>query len=177
MITCFAGVRELMRLVKFLACAWVLASAHAAVVKIDVQSRSDVLGGQKFASAGSYERITGKVHFAIDPSHRLNKGITDVHRAPRNSAGLIEFSADFYMMRPVELRKGNGTVLFEVPNRGKKRMLQMFNRARSSNVPITAEDFGDALLLNEGYTLVWLGWQHDAPQFEGSMRIYAPVAT
>lgn len=152
------------------ACIWLSVSLHAAVVEVDVQSRSDVLGGREFGSAGSYQRIVGRVRFAIDPNLRPNNGITDIRRAVRNSAGLIEFSADFEMLRPAELRKGNGTVLFEVVNRGKKGLLGTFNRARSG------DDFGDGMLLNEGYTLVWAGWQHDVPRTEGLMRVYAPAA-
>jgi hypothetical protein len=47
----------------------------------------------------------------------------------------------------------------------------MFNRSRASNDPRLVNDVGDALLLREGYTLVWLGWQHDAPPTPGISRI------
>lgn len=152
------------------ACAWLAVSAHAAVVGIDVQSQSDIPGGREFGSAGSYQRIAGRVRFAINPDHPQNKVITDIRRTARNVAGLVEFSADFEMLRPAELNRGNGTVLFEVVNRGKKGMLGTFNRSRSG------DEFGDGMLLNEGYTLVWVGWQHDVPRTEASMRVYAPIA-
>jgi hypothetical protein len=52
----------------------------------------------------------------------------------------------------------------------------MFNRASTSLDPTTAEHFGDGMLLEAGYTLVWLGWQHDVPARRDVMRLIAPVA-
>jgi hypothetical protein len=43
-------------------------------------------------------------------------------------------------------------------------------------MPLDSAAFGDGLLLDQGYTLVWLGWQHDVPERQGRMRLYAPVA-
>ena len=100
----------------------------------------------------------------------------DLDRGPVNAAGLVEFSADLCIIRPADRARGNGIVLFEVVNRGKKGMLGMFNRARASEDPISARELGDGLLLREGYTLVWVGWQHDVPRSAGLMRVYPPVA-
>lgn len=157
--------------------AALLTSGKAAVVSLDIESRSELAGGKAFGSAGRYERLAGRVRFALDPAHAQNRVITDITRAGRNSDGLIEFSADVYLLRPVDLSKGNRTVLFEVVNRGKKGMLPVFNRARTSNDPVSAEDLGDERLLKEGYTLVWLGWQHDVPRTEGLMMVNPPVAS
>jgi hypothetical protein len=41
--------------------------SSAQVVRIDVQSRSDLVGGQPFGSAGPYEKPSGKIFFAVDP--------------------------------------------------------------------------------------------------------------
>ena len=42
--------------------------ASADVVRIEVQSRSDLLGGQASGAAGPYEKLSGKIFFAVDPA-------------------------------------------------------------------------------------------------------------
>ena len=122
-----------------------------------------MLGGRSFGKSGAYERIRGIAHFAVDPKAAANRDIVDLDKAPRNGAGLVEFSADLYVLKPRDRALGNKTILYEAPNRGGKGMLGMFNRASASLNPTTAEHFGDGMLLEAGYTLVWLGWQHDVP--------------
>ena len=151
-------------------------SPSAALLHIDVQERSPVLGGRSFGSTGPYEHIKGKARFAVDPRNARNRDIVDIRFAPRNKKGLVEFSADVDILRPVDVAKGNHTVLFEVVNRGSRRMLATFNRARGSQNPSTPEQFGDGMLMKQGYTLVWLGWQADVPRRDGFMRLYAPAA-
>jgi hypothetical protein len=150
--------------------------APAALVRIEVTERSDVLGGKSFGTAGPYERLIGKAYFAVDPANTANRIISDIDKAPRNEKGLVEFSADIYVLKPRDAAQGNHAVLFEVSNRGTKGMLSMYNRASGSLDPRTAEQFGDEFLLERGFTLVWLGWQFDVPRRDGLMRLYAPVA-
>src|SRR4051812_10178066 len=118
----------------------------AALVRIEVQERSDVLGGRSFGKSGPYERVRGIAHFAVDPKAAANREIIDLDKAPRNAAGLVEFSADLYVLKPHDPALGNKTILYEAPNRGGKGMLGMFNRASSSLDPTTAEQFGDGML-------------------------------
>lgn len=148
----------------------------AAVTRIHVVERSDVLSGRSTGPAGAYERIIAKAHFAVDPKNAANRIITDLDRAPRNERGLVEFSADVYLLKPRDPRLGNGTLLFEVPNRGGKGMLGMFNFAPSSRDPRTEAEFGDKYLLEQGYTLLWIGWQFDVPNAPGIMRLTTPTA-
>jgi hypothetical protein len=150
------------------------ATSPAALERIYVNERTDVLGGRPFGNAGPYERITGRAHFAVDPSLPANRIIVDLDKAARNAKGLVEFSADFHMLKPRDPAKGNGTALFEVLNRGNKVMLRHFNFGRISNDPQSEEELGDRFLLEQGYTLIWLGWQFDVPEQLGLMRLYAP---
>jgi hypothetical protein len=137
-------------------------SSRAALHHIDVASRSDVPGT-------AYERITGRAYFTVDPGLPVNRAVVDVDKAPRNSNGQVEFSGDLYMLRPKS--GGNGAILFEVSNRGGRGMLNMFDRASAGN------ELGDKLLLDRGYTLVWLGWQFDVPTDRANLlHFYAPVA-
>ncbi|MCS6952168.1 MAG: alpha/beta hydrolase domain-containing protein [Bryobacterales bacterium] len=151
------------------------AGLPAAVVRIEVDERSDVLDGRPFGRAGPYERIIGKVHFAVDPALAANRILCDIDLAPRNAQGLVAFTADLYVLKPRDPALGNGTLLFEVVNRGRKLMLGMFQRAASLD-PREPEDFGDSFLLERGFTLAWLGWQWDVPEEPLLMRLYAPTA-
>lgn len=154
----------------------VAAIASAAVVRIEVTDRTDVLDGKPFGDAGAYERIIGKVYFAVDPQLPANRIIADIDHAPRNEKGLVEFSSDLYLLKPRDSAKGNGDVLYEVSNRGGKGMLAMFNRASGGLDPRTDAQFGDGFLMEKGYTLLWLGWQFDVPQKPDLLRLYPAVA-
>ena len=154
--------------------AWLSGAAWAGVVRLEIESRSDVLESRAFGLAGAYEKLTGKVYFAADPANPINQIIADIGKAPRNGEGKVEFSSDLYVLKPKNPQRGNGAVLYEVSNRGRKGMLGMFNRARASLDPTSAADFGDGFLMQQGYTLVWLGWQWDPPEQAGLMRLYSP---
>ena len=155
----------------------VASPAFADVVRIEVKSRTDILAGQAFGGAGSFEKLTGLIHFAVDPRTPANQIIADIDKAPRNAAGLVEFSSDFYLIRPKDPSKGNGTLLYEVSNRGGKGMVGFFNFARGGGPdPQTAEHFGDGFLLERGFSLIWIGWQFDVPLRDGLMRVNAPIA-
>ena len=151
--------------------------AQAGVTRIEIISRADLLNGKEFGLAGAYEKIIAKVYFAVDPNNPHNKIIVDLDKAQRNEQGLVEFSADLYILKPKDLNRGNGAALFEIPNRGGKAMVRFFNHARGSADPTTEADMGDGFLMRRGFTLVWLGWQFDAADGERALRLYAPVAT
>ncbi|MBM3774357.1 MAG: hypothetical protein FJW37_04260, partial [Acidobacteria bacterium] len=153
-----------------------LSQAPAAVLRIELSERTDVVGGKPFGAAGPYERLAGTAYFAVDPALAANRIVTDIAKAPRNEKGLVEFHSDVYVLKPRDPARGNGAVLYEVSNRGRKGMLSLFNRGRSSLTPTAGEDFGDGFLMEQGYTLVWLGWQFDPPRTEHLMRLHAPVA-
>ena len=150
--------------------------AQAEVTRIEIASRTDVLGGNPFGDTGAYEKIIGKVFFSVDPKHPRNQGIVDLDKAPRDGAGRVAFSADLYMLAPKDAARGNGVALFDILNRGRKNILRDFNRAPVALDPTTDADFGDGFLMRQGYTLVWLGWQFDIPRRGGLMALDAPPA-
>jgi hypothetical protein len=152
------------------------APAYADVVRIDVKSRADVLAGKAFGAAGPYEKLSGRIYFAVDPRNAVNQIIADINKAPKNAAGKVEFSSDFYLIKPKDPGRGNGTLLYEVSNRGGKGMIGFFNFASGGLDPDTAAQFGDGFLLEHGFTLMWIGWQFDPPLREGLVRVLAPIA-
>jgi hypothetical protein len=149
--------------------------AAAEVTRLDVARRELVLNGQAFGKAGPYEKLVGTVHFALDPKAKANAHIVDLGLALRDAGGRVSFSADFYLLKPVDPGKGNGRLFYEAGNRGTKRILPVFQDAANSADPTTAAEFGTGELMNEGYTLLWMGWQWDVP--DGRMRMDIPIAT
>ncbi len=74
------------------------AIARPEVVRVEIGRREPFADGHAFGAVGEYERITGRLHFEVDPAHPANAGIVDLKLAPRNSAGRVEFSADFFLL-------------------------------------------------------------------------------
>jgi hypothetical protein len=173
--------REIRLAIGSLLCVCLLPCIAAAeVTKVTISKRTVVANGEAFGATGPYEKLVGRIEFALDPSNTHNKPIVDLTRATRGADRRVHFSADLYVLRPVDATRGNGTMLFEVANRGRKGLLERFNRARTnprdpgSQDPMMPADFGDGFLMKEGYTLVWIGWQFDVAS--SLLRVEAPLA-
>lgn len=150
---------------------------QAEVLRFDVLSKqSPALEGRTFAPHGTVEKIVGKATIAVDPDDPRNQVIADIDLAPRNADGLVEAVADVEILRPLD--GGNGTILVESPNRGRKLMSILFDETEDSVAAgrlEMASDAGNGFLLSQGYTLVWVGWQGDIPAAPGTMRVEVPV--
>jgi hypothetical protein len=155
----------------FLALTMSALPLSARVARVEIASRADVLDGKEFGSSGAYERITGRVYFALAVANPHNRRIVDLGNAVNLKDGEVEFSADFIAVRPKDAHKGNGSMLLEVPNRGRGRILGLVDGGDWD----LAKDAGDAWLLRNGYTIVSLGWQWDAAG-AGALRFFAPIA-
>src|SRR5258708_8735597 len=101
--------------------------ARAEVTRIEIASRTDVLGGKPFGAAGAYEKIVGKVFFSVDPAHPRNKAVVDLDKAPRDADGRVTFSADLYVLAPKDPAPGNGVAFFDVLTREPKNTLAPSN--------------------------------------------------
>jgi hypothetical protein len=151
--------------------------ASAGVARLRIERREVVLGGRAFGAAGPYEKLIGKVDFTFDPSLPANDIVVDLKLAPRNAQGQVEASADFFMLKPVDPRKGNGRLFYEVGNRGGKSILTTFQKASGSTDPASEAEFGDGALMRQGFVLLWMGWQWDVPVRPGVMRMEMPIAS
>lgn len=158
-----------------LAVALLAGAAEARVTSLEILRREPVLGGKPFGVSGPYEKLVGKVHFALDPRLAINKGVVDLDLASGNARGEVDFTADFFMLKPIDPTRGNQRLLYEVGNRGGKAMLGYFQKARNTSNPTSADEIGDGALMNKGWTLVWMGWQWDVPP--GQMRMDMPIAS
>ena len=77
------------------------------VTRLEITSEKPFAGGESFGDVGSYTQIDGIAHFAVDPLHEANETIADIKLAPRNAQGMVEFSADFRILRPDDPARGN----------------------------------------------------------------------
>jgi len=149
------------------------ATAAARVDRVEIFSRADVQDGKPFGRTGAYEKITGRVYFKVNPANIHNRQIVDLDKAKRDALGMVEFSADLYLVKPKDMKNGNGSVLFEVSNRGGKGILRLVN---GGNATDPAQEFGDGFLMRQGYTIAWLGWQFDVADQNENLKLYAPIA-
>jgi hypothetical protein len=106
---------------------------------------SPTFGGVSFGSGGQYEKLVGQIFGEMEPRDPLNAVIVDIELAPRKARGNVEYVADFYILKPVDLARGNGRLLWEVNNRGNKLALSWFGDAPGTNDPTTAADAGKSI--------------------------------
>jgi hypothetical protein len=151
-------------------------AAEARVVRVVIDTREPLAGGASFGVAGAYERITGRVFFAFDPSNPHDRQIVDLSRAPRNEHGEVEAWSEFVMLRPVDPSRASGVTLLDVVNRGGMTVGVFHLGANRESSPDSAAYYGDALLLRRGLTVVMLGWQWDILPSAPGLHFHAPVA-
>jgi hypothetical protein len=150
-------------------------AAGAHITDITVDSVKPFADSVPFGDAGAYERVTGTARGELNPGDARNRAIVNIDKAPRNSAGNVEYVVDFDLLRPV--KGGNRKLLFDVTNRGRKFVLHWLldGAGPTANNPLNAADAGDALLLRQGWTILWAGWDPDAPRAGNGMSIKLPV--
>jgi len=140
-------------------------TADARITKIDITTtESPTFGGFSWPGVGQYEKLAGKAYGEVDPLDPKNALIVDIELAPRNSRGMVEYAFDFYILKPIDLRRGAHKVMYEPPNRGGKTW-STFGRVPGGNDPGSIVDptvLANAFLMPRGYTMVWSGWDKAA---------------
>jgi hypothetical protein len=139
--------------------------AHARVKKIQITAKeSPTFGGYSWPGVGQYEKIVGKAFGELDPNDPKNAVIVDLQLAPRNAAGKVEYSFDFYILKPIDLAKGNHKMLYEPPNRGRKT-IGALNRGVGGDDPGAVRDaslLANSFLMPQGYSISFSGWDSSA---------------
>jgi len=132
--------------------------ASAEVVRIEVRSRDDF---------GTHERVIARVHYAVDPRLPANQPIADLGAAPRNAGGTVEFAGDLLLFLPKNAATARGTVFLEIVNRGRDQSLGLMSDARQRDLAPENWNLGDRFLLEQGFTVAFLGWQFDVRPGDG----------
>jgi hypothetical protein len=149
------------------------------ITKIDIAAVEPFAEGKEFGDAGSYVRIHGVARGELDPASPRNAGIVDLDRAERNARGLIGYELDLFILRPANIGRGSGTLVYDVTNRGRKVILERLDEApgdANTNDPRAARDAGSGFTLGRGWTLVWSGWDSSAPRANNGMTARLPLA-
>src|ERR1700726_3545290 len=137
--------------------------------------------GKAFGEAGGYVRVRGVARGVLDPRAPENAGICDLDKAGRNAAGLVEYATDLFILRPAEPRRGSGILVYDVTNRGAKRILSLIDDVPANdpiavNDPKTARDAGLGFLFARGHSIVWSGWDPGAPRANNGLGADFPTA-
>jgi hypothetical protein len=134
----------------------VAAASEARVTRITISSTtSPAFNGQTFGGVGTYEEIRGTASGELDPLDPRNAVITDIHQAPRNANGNVEYTATFTMLKPVDMSKASGVLVYGVSNRGGRAL-------GFGNIGVTAANpAGDGFDQKPGHVYLASGWQGD----------------
>jgi hypothetical protein len=157
------------------------AASQARIVRVEITQTTPAWGGRNFGEVGGYERVIGKAYGEIDPQSPSNSMIQDIALAPKNARGMVEYSTDIDILRPADRSKSNGVLFFNIINRGNKGGLALFNTdipggpANLGNMNAVTEA-GDGFMQQQGYTVVWFGWQPDVVGGNSRMTMQVPVA-
>ena len=129
------------------------ASAATPRQTLAITAQQDFTPGVSYGQVGAYEQVSGTIKGELDPNDPKNAIIQDLDLAPVNDRGMVEYSADFVMLKPKDMSKANGVLRYDAPNRG--NILTMLSPAQ---VP------GDAVYLERGYVVLYSAWQGDVPK-------------
>ncbi len=145
-----------------------------AVISVDVKDRQPYAGGKSFGNNGGYERIEGTISFGVDPENPANTSIVDLQHAPVDGSGRVSFESDFTLVAPSDQSAGNGRLVGEIVNRGRRRTIPFFNRAPTPAITSSDVPEGDGWLQHQGYSVLSIGWQWDVYRSDALMGLEAP---
>jgi len=140
-------------------------SAEARITRVTIASKeSPTFGGYSWPDVGQYEKILGTAYGELDPNDPHNAVITDIKLAPRNANGKVEYSHNFYLLKPINLATGNHKVVYDAVNRGSKTF-NVLNRSSATDDPGAITDkqaLSQMFLFPKGYSYAASGWDASA---------------
>jgi hypothetical protein len=152
-------------------------SAQARVTQVVITTtESPTFDGKSFGAVGQYERISGQIVGEVDPKDPLNAVIVDVDLAPKNPNGVVNYSTDFQILRPIDRTKGNKRLIYEITNRGRTNVLETLNDSKTGNDTATSGDAGNGFLMRQGYIVLESGWDFSAPRNGKLFTATVPIA-
>jgi hypothetical protein len=148
---------------------------NVGLVRLEIVRREPYEDATEFGDVGTYERIDAIAHYAVDPAVTANAEIVDLGHAARDGEDRVCFSGDVVVLRPAVPSRGNRVALIDIPNRGRRVMTGLFNRAVLDVPQQRRVPAGDGFLMRHGFTLAWCGWQWDVPRGDDRMGLDAPL--
>jgi hypothetical protein len=147
---------------------WIPSASFAHLTELVITSTTPFAGGVSWGDTGPYEKLVGTAYFEVDPSDPVNAVITDIDKAPRNAKGLVTFSTDIVIVKPVDMDKGNHKVFYRINNRGNDSVL---------NVQTADQVGSNDIFLKMGYTIADAGWEGDIVPVSTKLVAHLPIAT
>src|SRR6266567_7043597 len=121
---------RLMTITLLLTTVAALSSADARVIRIVVDNKiSPAFDGATFGAAGQYETLSGQAFGELDPFDPRNVIIQDITLAPRNARGMVEYTATFQLVKPIDMSKASRLMWHDVPNRAGRLTIVPAERA------------------------------------------------
>ena len=118
-------------------------TAQAEVKKIVIDTKvSPAFDGQAYGDAGQYETLAGRAFGELDPNDPRNRIITDIQLAPRNANGMVEYTASFFVVKPIDMSKSSHLMWHGVPNRGGRLAIGEIER-RAGDIGLSSGWQGD----------------------------------
>lgn len=130
-------------------------------------TRLDIASKQPFGSfrAGDYVIWQGKIHGDLSPQ----ESIPGLDKATRNARGRIGYSARIVLIIPADQGRGNGTLLVDVPNRGRAYAEALYNSPRDEPYQSGTFEQGTGFLQDYGFSVAEVYWElgqgADLPSF------------
>jgi hypothetical protein len=150
----------------------------AGITRVEIAHvESPTFEGRSFGTTGPYEKLVGKAFGQVDPNDPRNQVMVDLDRAPRNAQGMVEYTTDLWILRPIDPNNSNHRVFLEINNRGNNLSFAQMNDAPSGgNDPTAAADAGNGFIMEQGYAIVLGGWDATVQPGMGRLTISVPVA-
>jgi len=142
-------------------------TASARLTQLVITQTTPLAGGVAWGNAGPYERLTGIANFEVDPSEAVNSVITDLDKAPRNARGMVEFSTQIMIVKPVDMGLSNHKIFYRVNNRGNDSLL---------TAQTVAQVGSNDVYLKMGYTIADAGWEGDVLPTPTKLVASLPIA-
>ena len=104
---------------------------------------------------GEYVLWKGRIHGELSPK----EAIPDIDKPKRNPRGMVEYASDIVLLMPATPSKGNGTLLVDVPNRGRVYGVALYNSPRTEPFESGTLAQGTGFLEDNGFALAEVSWE------------------
>src|SRR6188768_2466728 len=127
------------------------ALSHAELTRLDITSKRTF--GQ-FAT-GEHVLWEGRAHGELAST----EPIPGLDKAARNERGRVEYAAKVTLIFPKDPRRGNGTLLVDVPNRGRAYAIALYNSPRGEPFQSGNLEQGTGFLQDRGFSVAEVTWE------------------
>jgi hypothetical protein len=104
---------------------------------------------------GEYVLWKGKLHGELSPK----EAIPDIEKVKPNARGMVEYTSDIVLLMPAAPSKGNGTLIVDVPNRGRVYGIALYNSPRDEPFESGTLAQGTGFLEDRGFALAEVSWE------------------